>query len=375
MRARDSHGPRAHDPWILLGIVGSIALAWSGVLDGISAEYIDKALLGSGAVYATARGINALVSVLQGTEMNALVFTFTVGELLDPLNDLIERFSDVMLWALGSLALQKILIEIVSDTTFNILLTVFGAGLVALKYIGPPGFLRIIAKFFGVTIILRFSFAAVILANGWVDSVFLENDLNKRHLAMQGFREELNVVIARVGIESDLAGEMKDVATRIDSNQRAQEEERKQQYLNGVRLEETEAKRDAADKRSLWEKMRGHRTKELDKLDKEIQDLKFQIKSSDYTLSALAESREALDEKLECLNKRSRGESCSLFESASRAVQALNVRKQIDDLVMQLDDFASNLIALLMSLMLKSVILPLLFLYILLKSVRHVFTN
>ena len=101
---KDTHKHRTW--WALLSILALIALAWSGVLDTQSTQYLDNALLGSGAIYATARGINALVSVLQGTEMNALLITFAIGELLDPVNDLIERFSGVMMLAIGSLAMQ-----------------------------------------------------------------------------------------------------------------------------------------------------------------------------------------------------------------------------------------------------------------------------
>ena len=93
--------------WILISIAAFISLAWTGVLDARSNQYLDSALLGSGAIYATARGINALVSVLQGTEIDAFILTLTIGELLDPVNDLIERFSGVMMLAIGSLALQK----------------------------------------------------------------------------------------------------------------------------------------------------------------------------------------------------------------------------------------------------------------------------
>ena len=155
MNTRASNGASLSLHWLLLGIVGTVGLAWSGVLDGLSGQYLDRALLGSGAIYATARGINALVSVLQGTEMNALVLTFTVGELLDPINDLIERFSGIMMLALGSLALQKILLEVVSDTTFNILLTLLGGGVIIANLVGAAGSYRLAGRLFLITVIIR----------------------------------------------------------------------------------------------------------------------------------------------------------------------------------------------------------------------------
>ena len=125
-----SHKPRR--TWLMIiAIPILLMVAWTGTLDNQSTNYVNKAMIGAGAVYATARGINAVVSVLQGTELDAFFITLTVGELLDPVNDLIERFSGVMLIALGSLAMQRILLELVTHTTFNILLTLMGAGTAA----------------------------------------------------------------------------------------------------------------------------------------------------------------------------------------------------------------------------------------------------
>lgn len=177
---------------LLLAVPALCALAWSGALDRVSADYLDAALVGSGAIYATARGINALVSLLQGTEVNAFLLTFTVGELLDPVNDLIERFSAVMMVALGALALQKILLVVVSHISFNILLTLLGAvGLVSALW-GTPRQAAIAWRIFLVMAVLRFALVLVVLANGWVDTVFLKDNETAQYQAVQGFHGELD---------------------------------------------------------------------------------------------------------------------------------------------------------------------------------------
>ena len=79
--------------WLLL-LIGLPILGWHGVLDDFSSQDINHSITNAGLIYGTARGINALVSVLQGTEVNVLVMTFSIGEVLDPVNDLIERFSE-----------------------------------------------------------------------------------------------------------------------------------------------------------------------------------------------------------------------------------------------------------------------------------------
>ena len=190
---------------------------------------------------------------------------------------------------------------------------------------------------------------------------------------MQVFHDELGLVGARAGIESGLADEKKEVEASIARNQKAQDAEKQTRYLNRTHLEEAIAKLDAIDKRTWWEKLRGETTVDIEGLKAQIRKLESEIEGSEYTLSALQETREALDERLDCLEKRRRGESCSLFDSARRTAEALNMKKQIDALVEQVDKFASNVISLLMALILKSVILPLLFLYALVKSSRYVF--
>ena len=70
--------------------------------------------------FLVAKGLNAIVSVAQSTEIGVGV-TVAVGEILDPLNDLIEKFSWIMLASTASLAIQKITILISSWYVFKIL--------------------------------------------------------------------------------------------------------------------------------------------------------------------------------------------------------------------------------------------------------------
>lgn len=67
-------------------------------------------------VYAVARGLNAVVSMAQGTELSieplGVGVTLAPGEVLDPLNDLIEQVSTVLLIASASIGMQKIVVAV-----------------------------------------------------------------------------------------------------------------------------------------------------------------------------------------------------------------------------------------------------------------------
>tara|TARA_R110002049_G_scaffold209651_1_gene380562 strand:+ start:1640 stop:2335 length:696 start_codon:yes stop_codon:yes gene_type:complete len=67
-------------------------------------------------VYAVLRGLNAVISMAQGTELAiepmGVGLTLTPGELLDPLNDMIEQVSTVLLVASASIGIQKIILDL-----------------------------------------------------------------------------------------------------------------------------------------------------------------------------------------------------------------------------------------------------------------------
>ncbi len=73
-------------------------------------EAFDRAMVAFG----LAKGLNAVISLLQGTELSftpvGVGLNFSIGEVLDPFNDMVERFSWVMLFASVSLGIQKLLL-------------------------------------------------------------------------------------------------------------------------------------------------------------------------------------------------------------------------------------------------------------------------
>ena len=66
--------------------------------------------------FALARTLNGVISAVQGTELAlqpaGVGITLTPGEVLDPVNDLIERFSWIMLGATISLGIQQVLLDV-----------------------------------------------------------------------------------------------------------------------------------------------------------------------------------------------------------------------------------------------------------------------
>ncbi len=82
--------------------------------------------------FALARTINGIISVVQGTEIAlqpaGVGVTLTPGEILDPVNDLIERFSWIMMGATVSLGIQNVMLDISAWWVVQALLAALCAG-------------------------------------------------------------------------------------------------------------------------------------------------------------------------------------------------------------------------------------------------------
>jgi len=114
-----------------LAIVCLLTLSFMKPIDNSSQSQLDSALTRAMIGFGLARTLNGVISVAQGTEFAVqpagVGVNFSPGEILDPVNDLVERFSWVMLLATSSLGVQKILLEVSSWMGISLLLG--GAGL------------------------------------------------------------------------------------------------------------------------------------------------------------------------------------------------------------------------------------------------------
>jgi hypothetical protein len=103
------------------GILMSILLFFSAgiqlpVLDSKADTYFDEAITKAGLSYATCRVINATVSVIKESHLQlepaGIGLSLAVGQILDPINDMTERLSDVLVMAITSLGVQELTYEI-----------------------------------------------------------------------------------------------------------------------------------------------------------------------------------------------------------------------------------------------------------------------
>lgn len=112
----------------LIAIV--VSVAWLPITDHIADADIDAGFNRALVSFGIAKGLNMVISLLQSTQFSAqplgVGIAISPGELLDPINDLVEQFSNVMLLATVAFGIQKILIGIGGHVLVKTVLSVFG---------------------------------------------------------------------------------------------------------------------------------------------------------------------------------------------------------------------------------------------------------
>ncbi|MBL0717072.1 MAG: hypothetical protein JJV89_03380 [Desulfosarcina sp.] len=196
---------------LILSIVALciLIISYSSGLDWICQKTIDK----NGKTYFTetcekavytygiARIANGLISTVQATQVNAspagIGLTIGIGEVLDPINDLIERFSLVMLFSLSSLGIQLILMELGSWIGFKILLSlsmiIFGLG-IWYPTIGKLNLRTISYKLILISIVVRFCIPIVGVFGNLTDDLFLNDRYEKSTQSLESFNTEINEI-------------------------------------------------------------------------------------------------------------------------------------------------------------------------------------
>jgi hypothetical protein len=105
---------------LLLCIVLLITVSWEELahnhftawVEAESTAYLDETMSKGGTAFLISRALNGTISVVQSFTITPFIGELSLGEVLDPVNDIVERFSWIMLAAVVSIGIQKLLMEI-----------------------------------------------------------------------------------------------------------------------------------------------------------------------------------------------------------------------------------------------------------------------
>jgi hypothetical protein len=196
--------PRSRFKLTAAFVVLAVATAFSGLVDEPSRAQAEAAFARSLVTFALARTLDGLISVAQGTQVavepGGVGVNFALGQLLDPINDLVERFSVAMLVATSSLGLQNVLLRMSTWWGTNLALAVVAAfTLVALWRPALLGGIResTAIRVFSLFLFVRFAVPVFVIGSNVVFQIFLASEQEAAHEALMLTSAEIEDLTAQ----------------------------------------------------------------------------------------------------------------------------------------------------------------------------------
>ncbi len=155
------------------------------LLDRQAEAYFSDAIQKAGLAYATVRIINASVSVIKDSQVQlepaGIGLSLAIGQVVDPLDDLTERLSDVLITAIASLGIQRLLHGIGVSLAPPLLagLLVLLAGLMWLRRWGTDPLCRLLLGVSVLVITGRFFLPASAVVNDFLYRGFFLDDITQ----------------------------------------------------------------------------------------------------------------------------------------------------------------------------------------------------
>lgn len=174
--------------WLLAGLLLLlVALSSLTTVDRYAEREYEALFQRAFITFALARTLNGVISAVQGTELAlqpaGVGVTLTPGEVLDPVNDLIERFSWIMLGATISLGIQQVMLDVGQWWGVRLLVVLLGLAWLwaRLRRAVPDGsgqrrrMEKTLLRVFIIVLFIRFAVPVAIIANEGLYRLFLES--------------------------------------------------------------------------------------------------------------------------------------------------------------------------------------------------------
>lgn len=155
-----------------------VACSWLAPLESAANQQVDAGLKRALVSFATARVLNAIISVAQGTQVafepGGIGVNLAPGQALDPVNDLVETFSNLALAASVAFGIEKVLISISAYWLVSLLFTMTAIGW-AYFYLHHQSF-SWLTRILMVLLLIRFVMPIVFIGSGMLFDQFMAKD-------------------------------------------------------------------------------------------------------------------------------------------------------------------------------------------------------
>jgi len=183
---------------LLLSLLAS-HLYW---LDSFAEEYTEQGIKRTLITYAVSRSLNGVISVAQGTQVAVspagVGFTFAPGQILDPVNDLIERFSWVVMVSGSSLGIQRLFLSISSSQLIIWSLTLISLIYLILLWLNKSklnmGWQSRLTKTVIIIVFIRFSVPIVAVINEALYVGFLQSQYESSQTQLENTSSNIEII-------------------------------------------------------------------------------------------------------------------------------------------------------------------------------------
>ena len=190
--------PRWHRPLTATVVLLVLAAVWLLRIDEAALEQVDAGWKRALATVAAARALNAVISVAQGTELAVqpagVGLTLTPGQVLDPVNQLVEQFSTLMLMATAAFGAQRVLIGIGAGWPLSLLISAAVLAWAVLRWRGP-GQENLPPRWLGralvLLLLLRFTVPLVALGSEAAFRLFMQDEYRQGQATLLQSSSEL----------------------------------------------------------------------------------------------------------------------------------------------------------------------------------------
>jgi len=167
--------------FLLAALAIGLSCAWLSPLDEPATRAVDSGFKRALVSFASARTLNAVLSVAQSFDLSAKPFglgaSLTVGQALHPINQLVAQFAELMLAASVAFGAMKVLIAIGAYKGISILLSITTLCFAWLRWHGKPS-PSLLSKILLVLVLIRFAVPVVSLGSQAVFDQFLVAEYN-----------------------------------------------------------------------------------------------------------------------------------------------------------------------------------------------------
>lgn len=178
-------------------LIVALLFAWMGTedspvrrysLDASAQGYVDDGLKRALVTFATARALNAVLSLAQGTQVSVqplgVGVQISLGQLLHPINEVVGQFAELMLIASIAFGAMEILIRVGGHWTVTLALTIVAAWYLTLRSRGAAS-PALLVKLLAVLLFARFAIPAVSIGSDAIYRTFMAEDYEASQQAIE----------------------------------------------------------------------------------------------------------------------------------------------------------------------------------------------